>query len=72
MRRGRHEMGGEPVACEVRHLVERARFFEQVRRAGHDHDLVGASKLRGSVLIQLEDDPISPADDQQGWGAHGR
>ena len=45
--------------------VERAGLLEQVRRSGHDLDLVLAPQLRGGLPVEPEDDVVVAADDQQ-------
>ena len=58
------EMSHEPVAGQLRHLLERARLFEQIRRSGHDVDLAFAIHLRAGLFVQLKDHVIFAADDE--------
>src|SRR6266446_1136061 len=55
----------EPVARQQPHLVERARLFQEVRRAGNDHELLFTMQLRERRPVQCDDLDIVAADDQQ-------
>ena len=51
----RHEMALEPLARQPRHLIQRTGLFEEVRRAGDDHELLFAAELRERRPVQLDD-----------------
>jgi hypothetical protein len=61
---GLRKMLRKPAACMLDHRLEGARFFEEVRGAGHDDELLFAAQLgqRGAVKGQHLD--IVAADDQ--------
>src|SRR5439155_347527 len=61
----RGQMGREPLARKASDLVERAWFFEQMRRAGHDDEFVRTPQLPGGVVVEPQHNLISPADDEQ-------
>ena len=57
-------MEQKPIARQLRHLLERSRFFEEMRCAGDDLDLHFASHLRASLFIKVDDHVIFTADDE--------
>jgi hypothetical protein len=54
----------EPLACQPRHLVQRTRLFEKVRRAEDDHQPLLTAELRERCPIQLNDQQVVAADYQ--------
>jgi len=44
--------GGEPIGRQARNRLERTGFFKEVRRAGHDFQLLFATKFRKRFLVQ--------------------
>ena len=60
---------GEPLAGHLGDGVERARFLEEMRRAGDDLDAVLAQQLAYGVAVELEHDVVAGTDDQQRRGA---
>lgn len=61
----------KPVGGALLDGLERARFFEEVRGVGHDLKLGLAAQLRQRLAVELDDDVIVTADDQQSGRAHG-
>lgn len=61
-------MALEPLARLVGDLFERARFFEQVRRAWHDDEFLLASKQRVSFSIHVDHRLVVATDDQKRRG----
>ncbi len=55
----------EPVRRAVRRLLQRAGFFEQVRRAGDQDELLLAVHQRIGLLIQFDHAVVRSADDEQ-------
>ena len=62
----------EPIAGETRNSLKRARFFEKMRRAGHDLQFHLAAHLGHRIPIHINDDIICSANDQQRWCFHIR
>src|SRR6266481_3551878 len=60
------EVAFEPLTCQPRYFVQRAGFFEEVRRPGDDYELFFAAKLRESRPVQLDNLKIVAANDEQG------
>jgi hypothetical protein len=58
-------MPGEPAGREVRHLLERSGLLEQVGRPGNDLDPALAPELCVSLAVEVEDDLVRAAYDQQ-------
>ena len=48
----------------IRHAIQCARLLEQVRRAGHDEELLLALHALERALVQLDHAPVGAADDQ--------
>ena len=55
----------QPLESQLRDPLERARLLEEVCSAGHDRDAREASHLPRGLAIQLENDLVASADDQQ-------
>ena len=54
----------EPIAGEVRDLLKRTRFFEQMRSAGHDRHFLLTLHLGQRRLIQIDHVMVLTANDQ--------
>ena len=65
-------MALEPIARQPRHLVQRSRFFEQVRCSGHDQKPLFAAKLRERFPVQLNDLVVVFSDNQQRGSLNAR
>ena len=61
------EVAFKPVARQPCDLVQRARLFEEVRRAGDNHQPLFTAQLRERRPVQLNDGQVVAADYQQGW-----
>ena len=48
----RIKMFAEPIGGETRHLLQRARFFKEMRGVWNDFQLLLAADLRESCFIQ--------------------
>jgi len=59
------EVKREPVACELGHSFQRARFFKEVRRAGNDFQFYLAAHPIARHLVQLHYNIVVAADDEQ-------
>src|SRR5207253_7050770 len=55
----------EPFARERCDLLEGAGLLEEVGCAGYDHQLLGADQRIESLSVEIDDDVVGPADDQQ-------
>src|SRR5947209_14990580 len=55
----------KPLSREPRHLFKRARLFKQMRSIGHDLQLLLATQLRISLLVQLDHRRVVAADDEE-------
>ena len=62
--RRRNQVALKPIACQACHFVERARFFEEVRRARDNYELFCAAQMRERCSVQPDDLHVVPADDQ--------
>ncbi|OGI44390.1 MAG: hypothetical protein A2150_06105 [Candidatus Muproteobacteria bacterium RBG_16_64_11] len=51
----------EPAGGEGRDLFERTRFFEQMRRAGDDHQLFFAFQQRVRLPVEIDHDIVVTA-----------
>lgn len=60
------EVAFEPFACQPRYFVQRAGFFEEVRRPGDDYELLFAAELRERRPVQLDNLEVVSTDDEQG------
>jgi hypothetical protein len=56
----------EPFARQPRHFFQRAGLFEEVRRTGHDYELLFAAELRERRPVQVDYGEIVAANDEQG------
>ena len=65
-------MEQKPIARQLGHLLQCARFFEEMRRAGHDDQLMWTLQLRSRLLVEIEDDRIAPANNEQRRRPHLR
>src|SRR5205823_11526975 len=63
-RAGPREVALEPLARELRHLVERSWLLEQMRGAGNDDELLLAMQQVERAPVQLDDDVVLAADDE--------
>ena len=55
----------EPIGGEPSSRVERAGLLEQMRRTGHDGELLDAAQLAQRALVEFEHVAILGADDQK-------
>src|SRR5437899_4429112 len=73
-RGGRGRLGrqkpAEPFAREHGDLLEGAGLLEQVSRAGDDDELLGPGQRVECLSVEVDDDLVSPADDQEGRLLH--
>jgi hypothetical protein len=60
------------VGLRARDRFERAGFFKEVRRAGHDFQLLFAAKFRKRFLVQPDHRFIVSTHDEQLWRLHTR
>src|SRR5215216_3725748 len=66
------QMMHEPVTRQARDLLKSAGFFEQMRRPGHDEELLFTAQLVIGGTIEANDGMVLAANDQQSRGAHLR
>ena len=59
-------MPAKPISREYDDLIERARFFEKMPGALHDHEILAAREFLESLMIDCDYLAIQAADDQQG------
>jgi len=59
------KMHAKPLRSELGDLVERSGLFEEMRRVWNDRQVLLADKLFVSALVQLDDDVVRSADDEQ-------
>jgi hypothetical protein len=59
-------MFAEPRGSGIRGLFERARFFEEVTRAGDDTEFFFAAKFAHGLLVQVDDHIVITTDDEKG------
>lgn len=59
-------MAQKPVTGQDRDLLERTRLLEEVGGTGYHGDLTFGGDRFSSTLIQVEDQFVTSADDQQG------
>jgi len=59
-------VASEPVGRQVRHLLERSRFLEQVSRARNNGKPIFAGQLLLCLPVEVEDYLVRAAHDQQG------
>ena len=57
-------MVDEPVACQYGHLLERARFLEQMGSARHHGDLALGRDRCLSLPVELKDQFVASSNDQ--------
>ena len=62
------ELTGEPISGTHRHLIQHSRFLEEMTRAGNDHQFLRALELAERLAVELLDDQIVPADEQECGG----
>ena len=70
LERSRGEVGEEPVSSELGCRLEGAGFFEQMRGAWHDGELVFAAKSGSGVFVETQHGPVVTTDDEQRGGPH--
>jgi hypothetical protein len=58
------EVALKPLARQPRHLVQRTGLFEEMRRAGDNHELLLAAQLCERCSVQFDDLQVVAADDQ--------
>ena len=63
-------MIGEPLSRESRDRFEGSGFFEQADCVGDDREPVLTAQQGLGLLVELENDLVSPTDDEQGGGGH--
>ena len=56
------EVSHEPVARQICDLLQRARFFKEMRRAGNDLQFYFTMHLPPGLLIKLDNNLIFTAD----------
>src|SRR6478672_2536813 len=66
------EMLAEPFQGLLGHLLERSRFFKQMRRTRNDHQLLWAAEKPVGMLIHLDHGVIFAAYQEQGRRDHLR
>ena len=59
------EITSEPVSRQLRDAMKRARLLEQMRRPWNDLQFLRRVQLRKRLTVQIDDDAIQAADDQQ-------
>ena len=65
-------MPAKPIGRQARDRFERAGFFKEVRRAGHDFQLLFAAKFRKRFLVQPDHHVIVSTHDEQRRRLHTR
>src|SRR5512143_3573203 len=60
------QVSREPLLREARHLIERAGLFKEVGGAFDHFEALLATELAVGILVQIEDDRVRPADDEEG------
>ena len=55
----------KPIRCQIGHALERAGFFEQMRRAGNDVDLYFAAHPRTRLFVEVNDNVVFAAHDEE-------
>jgi len=58
-------MTHKPVTRELRHFLQRARFFEKMCRAGNNLQLHFAAQPIAGLLIQFDNDIVVAAHNEQ-------
>ena len=66
------EVLANPIGRQTRDRFERAGFFKEVRRAGHDFQLLFAAKFRKRFLVQPDHRVIVSTHDEQRRRLHTR
>ncbi|KLL09939.1 hypothetical protein BL254_23890 [Protofrankia sp. BMG5.30] len=66
------QVADEPVAGELRHGLQSAGLGEQMGGSRDDGKLILAPQQGPGLPVELEDEFVVTADDEQGRGAHGR
>jgi hypothetical protein len=59
------QMPAKPIGRQARNRFERAGFFKEMRRAGHDFQLLRAAKFRKRFLVQPDYHLIVFTQDEQ-------
>src|SRR2546421_1398695 len=67
---GRDQVAPEPVPGQTSDLFKGARFGKEVSGAGNDNQLLDAWQSLQSLLVELDNDVVVAAHDQEGRRPH--
>src|SRR5678815_5000193 len=66
------EMDAEPISSQSSHFFQSARLLEKMGSAGHDAQLLFASKLSKGLLVQSNDFGVKASHEKQGGSGNQR
>ncbi len=64
------QVAEEPITRQCRHLLQGARFFEEMSGTGNHHKLTRRRDRRLRLPVQLQDGLVTTTDDQQRGSVH--